>query len=175
MTQYLILPGLGNSGPLHWQTYFEKSSPHFRRVIQDNWDSPECTEWIERIDQAVQEYDPACVVLVAHSLACSAVAHWAKHYQRFIRGAFLVAPSDPEADSYRFPARGFAPLPLEPLPFPGIVVASSNDIWVTEERARFFAAQWGCEWVDIGPVGHINADSGHGQWDEGMELLRKLG
>jgi len=175
MTQYLILPGLGNSGPTHWQTYFEESSPQFKRVQQQSWTEPVCADWIANLDKAVHEYDPALVVLVAHSLACSTVAHWVKNYNRTIKGALLVAPSDPEADIYTFPAKGFAPVPLDPLPFPSIVVSSSNDIWVTPERARHFAEHWGSEFLDIGAAGHINADSGHYQWEEGLEILKRLG
>jgi uncharacterized protein len=175
MTQYLILPGLGNSGPTHWQTYFEESSPQFKRVQQQSWTEPVCADWIANLDKAVHEYDPATVVLVAHSLACSTVAHWVKNYNRTIKGALLVAPSDPEADIYTFPAKGFAPVPLEPLPFPSIVVSSSNDIWVTPDRARHFAEHWGSEFVDIGAAGHINADSGHYRWEEGLEILKRLG
>ncbi len=175
MTQYLILPGLGNSGPTHWQTYFEESSPQFKRVQQQSWTEPVCAEWIANLDKAVLEYDPALVVLVAHSLACSTVAHWVKNYNRTIKGALLVAPSDPEADIYTFPAKGFAPVPLDPLPFPSIVVSSSNDIWVTPDRARHFAEHWGSEFLDIGAAGHVNADSGHYQWEEGLEILKRLG
>lgn len=175
MTNYLIIPGLGNSGPKHWQTYFEESGENFIRIRQADWNAPVCEDWMAVIDQAVMAFDPATVVLIGHSLGCISIAHWAMKYRRLIKGAMLVAPSDPEADIYTFPAKGFAPLPLDPIPFPTIVVASNNDIWVTPERARFFAAHWGSEFIDIGPAGHINADSGHYRWDEGMEILKRLG
>jgi len=175
MTNYLIIPGLGNSGPKHWQTYFEESGENFIRIRQADWNAPVCEDWMAVIDQAVMAFDPATVVLIGHSLGCITIAHWANRYRRLIKGAMLVAPSDPEADIYTFPAKGFAPLPLDPIPFPTIVVASNNDIWVTPERARFFAAHWGSEFIDIGPAGHINADSGHYRWDEGMEILKRLG
>ena len=175
MTNYLIIPGLGNSGPNHWQTYFEKSGNNFTRVQQSNWEAPVCEEWIARIDEEVRLFETSNIVLIGHSLGCSSIVHWARTYQRRIKGALLVAPSDPEADIYTFPAKGFAPVPLERLSFPSIVVSSNNDVWVTPERARFFALHWGSEYVDLGPAGHINADSGHYQWEEGLEILKKLG
>lgn len=175
MTNYLIIPGLGNSGPTHWQTYFEESGKNFTRVQQADWHTPVCDEWIARIEEEVQSFDPATVVLIGHSLGCSSIAHWVKKYQGKVKGALLVAPSDPEADIYTFPAKGFAPVPLDRIPFPTIVVASNNDIWVTPERARFFAEHWGSEFIDIGAAGHINADSGHYQWEEGLEILKRLG
>ena len=42
MTNYFIVPGLGNSGPEHWQTYFEKSGSNFQRIEQQEWEAPAC-------------------------------------------------------------------------------------------------------------------------------------
>ena len=91
-----------------------------------------------------------------------------------IKGALLVAPSDTEAETYAFPATGFAPIPLEKLPFPSIVVASSDDYYVKPERAKRFAESWGSEFVEIENAGHINGSAGYGEWNVGLDLLRKL-
>ncbi|MDE3254095.1 MAG: alpha/beta hydrolase [Bacteroidota bacterium] len=175
MTQYLIIPGLGNSGPEHWQTYFESESDQCKRILQNEWDAPDCSEWIRNIQQTLEAYDPNDVVLIGHSLGCATIAHWAAKYQIRIKGAMLVAPSDLEAPAYQFPATGFAPIPLNTLPFRSIVVASEDDPWVSLERAKFFAGHWGSEFVNIGKAGHINAASGHFRWDEGLAILKTLG
>lgn len=175
MTNYLLLPGLGNSGPEHWQTYFENSGDNFYRIEQLEWDAPTCEEWITTIDKKVLEFDLSTVVLIGHSLGCSTIAHWATKHKRQIKGAMLVAPSDLEAPQYTFPAKGFAPIPLEKINFKTIVVASSDDIWVSLGRAKFFADNWGSEFINIGNAGHINAISGHTKWEEGMEILKTLG
>jgi predicted alpha/beta hydrolase family esterase len=85
-----------------------------------------------------------------------------------------VAPSDPEAPSYPEGPTGFAPMPLERLRFPSVVVASRNDPYVTLDRARQFAAAWGSRLVDIGDAGHINSQSGLGDWPSGLSLLEEL-
>lgn len=175
MTHYLIVPGLGNSGPQHWHTYFEQSGPHFSRIQQEEWEAPECEAWINRIEEKVSEFDPEQVVLIGHSLGCTAIAHWARRFNRNIKGAMLVAPSDIENPVYTFPAVGFSPIPLEKIPFPTLVVASTDDPWVSFERAAFFASAWGSEFVSLGPAGHINVASGHTTWDEGLALLKRLG
>ena len=175
MTNYLIVPGLGNSGPEHWQTYFESTGDNFYRINQQEWDAPNCEQWIETIDKKVSEFDLSTVVLVGHSLACSAIAHWAKKYKRNIKGALLVAPSDFEAPQYTFLATGFAPIPLYKINFPSIVVASADDVWVSLERAKFFADNWGSEFINVGNAGHINVASGHTAWAEGLEILKRLG
>lgn len=174
LTNYLIIPGLGNSGPEHWQSYFENLGDNFSRIEQKEWDSPDCKDWINNINARILDFDPASVVLIGHSLGCATIAHWAKEFGTIIKGAILVAPSDLEAPRYNFPATGFSPIPLAPFKFKTIVVASSNDEWVTLERAQYFANCWGSEFVNIGEAGHINAASGHYRWGEGLELLKKI-
>ena len=74
----------------------------------------------------------------------------------------------------RHSVRGFAPMPLAPLPFRSIVVASSDDPFVTPARAEQFAKAWRAEIVNIGPRGHINAESNLGDWPQGLALLAGL-
>ena len=174
MNNYFIVPGLGNSGPEHWQTFFENSGSNFKRIQQQEWDAPECSDWIATIDTAISGYDPATVILIGHSLGCTAIAHWAKQYHKKIKGALLVAPSDIENPVYTFPATGFSPIPLDKINFKTIVVASTDDVWVTIERATQFADSWGSELVNIGNAGHINAASGYWQWHEGAAILKTL-
>jgi predicted alpha/beta hydrolase family esterase len=175
MTTYLIIPGLGNSGEEHWQTYFENSGNNFLRIQQQEWDAPVCKDWIETIDKAISAYDLSTVILIGHSLGCMAIVHWAKKFNRKIKGALLVAPSDPEATHYIFPATGFSPVPKEKIDFKTIVVASADDPWVSLDRAKFFAENWDSEFINLGNAGHINVASGHKQWNEGIAILKTLG
>ena len=173
-TRFFIVPGLGNSDPEHWQTYFERQGPAFTRIEQREWDAPDRTEWVETIEQALAGEDLSNVVLIGHSLGCITIAHWANTYGHRLKGALLVAPSDVETPQYAtFPTTGFGPMPLQQLSFPSKVVASTNDPWVSIARARQFAEAWGSELVVIGEAGHINAASGHGDWPAGLALLQE--
>ena len=169
----LIIPGLGNSGPQHWQSLWEKQFG-FTRVEQQDWETPVCADWITTLQTYVNRYDPKDVILVGHSLACATIAYWAKEYNVAIKGALLVAPSDTEAESYPAGTTGFAPVPLIRLPFKSITVMSTNDFYVTPQRAQLFADAWGSKLVSIGDASHINAASGLGTWEAGLELLREL-
>ncbi|MFL6674502.1 MAG: RBBP9/YdeN family alpha/beta hydrolase [Massilia sp.] len=167
----LILSGLWNSGPQHWQTHWERKHPEFKRVPHRDWTSPQCHEWVAELDAEIAACEGA-PILVAHSLGCMLVAQWAMSGSPLkVAGAFLVAPSDVEAPSYPADAAGFTPVPMEKLPFPSVVVASSNDEYVTIERVRAFAAAWGSRLIEIGDAGHINGDSGYGEWPEGEKML----
>jgi uncharacterized protein len=176
MTHHFIIPGLGNSGPEHWQTFFESSGTNFRRINQQEWDAPVCSDWLSTIEKELTGIDLSTVILIGHSLGCATIAHWASQYNKQPKGALMVAPSDLEAPQYKtFPATGFDPMPLQKIPFKTIVVASEDDPWVSLERARFFANNWGSEFINIGNAGHINAASGYGEWEEGLSILKKLG
>jgi predicted alpha/beta hydrolase family esterase len=172
-TPVLILPGLYNSGPDHWQSRWESVHPEFRRVLQDDWERPRCADWTARLEAAVLATPGA--VLVAHSSSCALVAHWAGTAgSGRVRGALLVAPSDTEAASYPAGPTGFDPMPLARLPFPSILVASTDDQYVTLERARTFADAWGSRLVTVSDAGHINGQSGLGDWPAGFALLQEL-
>lgn len=173
-SKIFILPGLGNSGEQHWQTRWEEKFPDFTRLGQKNWDNPVCEDWITTIDAVLQPYPLHNVILVGHSLACCTIAYWSQRYNRKIKGALLVAPSDTEAESYPAGTTGFVPMCLVQLPFRSITVISTNDPYVSIERARKFAGAWGSELVNIGKAGHINASSSLGEWSFGLQLLERL-
>jgi len=172
-TTALILPGIGNSGPAHWQSLWEAANPSFVRVQQRDWDNPVCEEWLEVLEKSVARFG-ASAVLVAHSLACLLVAHWAARTQLTVKGALLVAPPDPDGPDFPKEAVGFSPLPGKPITFPSIVVASSNDPYGNLEFAKSCALAWGSRFVGAGAVGHINSSSGLGEWRAGFALFQQL-
>ncbi len=172
-TRVLILPGRGDSGEQHWQTHWERKNPGFIRVKQREWSNPDRAEWVETLDHAINAADTP-VVLIAHSLSVSLVAHWAALHQGPVKAALLVAPSDVEAANYLPGTTGFAPIPLQVLPFRAVVVASTNDERVTPERAAFFANAWGAELRIAGAYGHLGSQSNLGDWEYGAGILREL-
>lgn len=174
----LVLPGYQNSGPTHWQSLWEAADPGFVRVEQEDWDNPGLDAWVGALDRAAGRAAAAGrpVLLVAHSLGCTTVAHWATRAGAAtggVLGALLVAA--PDIDTVDVPELyGFRPVPLQPLPFPSIVVASSDDPYCAPERAAVFAAAWGSRLVEAGALGHVNAGSGLGDWPRGRALLDEL-
>lgn len=174
INNYFIVPGHGNSGPEHWQTYFESTGTNFKRIDQKDWNTPVCEDWVSNINNKISGCNPKSVILIGHSLGCSAIAHWAVSYKIKIKGAMLVAPSDVEVTQHTYPSTGFLPVVSDKLVFKSILVASSNDPWVSLDRARFFAANWGSKFIDIGNAGHINSASGYGNWNMGFEILKQL-
>jgi len=173
----LTVPGLGSSGPSHWQSLWEDSRPDTVRVELGMWNSPHRNSWVTKLDEAIRT-SQAPVILAAHSLGCLAVAWWAElapqPYGWPVAGALLVAPADVDRPGAPDALKAFAPAPKTLLPFPSIVVASSDDPWITPARAHSLAVDWGSHFVDAGPQGHLNAASGLGWWREGHEMLERV-
>ena len=167
MTTTLIVPGLHSSGPAHWQTWFEEELPGTVRVIQSDWSSADLPSWSGRIRKDLVR-TPGQHIIVAHSFGVLASVHAAARDQNRIAGALLVAPADPE----KFGVAN--DIPADSLPFPAVVVASTNDPWMPLWKAAEWADRWGADFVNLGEAGHINAEAGFGPWPEGLALLERL-
>jgi len=170
----LIFPGIGNSGPQHWQSLWEQANPDFIRVPQRDWDYPDCNEWATSLTESILKTGSKEVVIVAHSLACLVVAYWADKQYVPIKGALLVAVVDPAGSNFPNEARGFLSTPRNKFRFPSIVVGSTNDPYSSFEFTSNLAQDWGSTLVNAGDCGHINANSGLSDWKTGYELLNKL-
>ncbi|MES2941276.1 MAG: alpha/beta fold hydrolase [Pseudomonadota bacterium] len=170
----LILPGWQNSGPDHWQSRWERAYG-YTRVEQHDWMRPLRGDWISRLEDVLLSCDEPAV-LVAHSLGCIQLAAWAAHSGNTdrVKAAMLVAPPDTERDDVRQMVPGWAPVLKQKFPFTSIMFASSNDAFCDLARARAFAQAWGTGFVDAGERGHLNAESGLGDWPQGQAELQRL-
>lgn len=166
----LIVPGWRDSAPGHWQSLWAGRFAHTVRVQQDDWLRPTRTAWVESLSRTVLA-QPGAVAVVAHSLGCLAVTHLPPEAAQRIQGALLVAPADPER---RAALADFAPVPCQTLPYRSILVASGNDPCCSIRLAGAYARNWGSEFVRVPAAGHINVESGHGEWPLGVALLQSL-
>lgn len=176
----LIVPGLREHVPDHWQTLLAQQLEHVRTVPPLAHDRLSCAARVAAIETELQRIDGP-VVIVAHSAGAIMVAHWALRATRPIQGALLAAPADletplppgyPERETLR--AHGWLPIPRGPLPFRSIVAASTNDPLARFDRVAGWAADWGSRLENIGAAGHLNPASGHGEWPRAMALLGEL-
>ncbi len=178
----ILVPGYTNSGEDHWQSRWERKFKTAWRVDQDDWHKPVVDEWTDNlVGEVATASKPA--ILVGHSLGCHVIVQSLPKIEpkkrANIAGAFLVAPPDVENPALK-PKHlmTFGPYPREPLPFPSVVIASQNDRFCSHQVAGDMANAWGSLFMDAGESGHINADSGHGPWPEGLmvfaEFMKKL-
>ena len=175
MTKYYTIPGYGGSGDDHWQTYFDEQLDGCQRINQHSWVKPVMSIWVKKIDQSIGKRHLSDTILITHSLGGIALLHWAQLYGKKIKGAVIVAPPDVDHPYENFGLATFAPMPKQKLPFPSIVVSSTNDPWMPPEMARTYADLWGSELVLLENAGHINGKSGYGTWEDGLKLVKSLG
>lgn len=186
----LTVPGWNNSGPQHWQSWWERSYPLARRVEQDDWLYPRCDAWVAALARTMADIDGK-VVIAAHSLGCHTALAWLLSAslleQHKVKGLLLVAPPALPITPERALASGElpegAPVPdfdgfdrpcSQHLPLPAIVVASRNDLFCEFAEAERMAQDWGAKLVDAGMAGHMGSTAGLGSWPEGQRLLQRL-
>ena len=174
---YIIQPGWNNSGPEHWQSHWQQTLAA-TRVANHDWQTPQLDDWLAALDAAVAAATLP-VIVIAHSLGCATVAHYAARYGNKLAGALLVAPADVERASAPAALQPFAPLPFAPLPelalpFPARVVASDSDPFSLPLRSARMAALWQSPLHWLRDAGHINVASGHTQWQDGLAQLAAL-
>ena len=172
--EILIVPGYKGAPEDHWQTRWERNLSAARRVQMGEWQKPVFEDWKANLIAEVKKCVKP-VVLVGHSIGSQVIVRAAKEFPKPIAGAFLVAPPDVENPSIR-PRHllTFGPAPRDPLPFPSVTIASRNDSFCSFEVAEDMAASWGSLFMDAGESGHINADSGHGPWPEGLMVFSRF-
>ncbi|MBD9396920.1 alpha/beta hydrolase [Pseudomonas sp. PDM11] len=175
--RYLIVPGWQGSADDHWQSHWQRSLPNSARVEQREWLTPRREDWVAALERQIAAA-PRPAILIAHSLGCVTVAHWAAQASpaslRRVRGALLVAPADVERANCPEALRNFAPIARQALPFPSQLVGSDNDSAASAARAIELARDWGSEVAILSGAGHINVKSGHQRWDQGFAYLFRL-
>ncbi|MEG0340540.1 MAG: alpha/beta hydrolase [Acinetobacter sp.] len=176
----LIIPGLRDHVADHWQTLLQAKLENVRSVPPLETDKLNCEKRVAAI-QAQLEQIEGPVILVAHSAGVLMTVHWAAKHQHDIQGALLVTPPDltknwpanyPSADTLR--NEGWDPLPNQELPFPSIVVASTNDHLASLGAVEEMAKLWGSQLLNLGAVGHMNPAAGFGPWPQAEQLIQQL-
>ena len=173
-TEILIVPGYKGSDDNHWQTRWERKLTSARRVQMGDWHKPVFEDWKANLLEAVAKAEKP-VILVGHSIGSQVIVQAAKEFSKPVAGAFLVAPPDVANPQIR-PRHllTFGPAPTDPLPFPSVTIASRNDHFCSFEVAENMAADWGSLFMDAGESGHINGESGHGPWPEGIMVFSRF-
>lgn len=179
----LIVPGLHNSGPDHWQTWIEDQIPGSTRVDQDDWESPRIRPWAQNVERAILSANKP-VFIIAHSFGVLASIMGAANVADQVSGALFVAPADPSRftvsgerinqDSSELDTGLYHYIPKEHLGYPSILAASIDDYCMPFKRTAWWSKVWGARLVSLGNAGHVNAQSGYGKWPFGLDLYQDV-
>lgn len=178
----LILPGIGGGlsdvpgATTIWYRRWHEKLATASIIEQSDWDNPVADEWAANLMTALEAANRP-VILIGHSGGVMTVAHAfaGKAEPAGVAGAFLVTPPELEATVESVPsAQTFRPRPSAPLPFPSMMIASRTDPYCSFEAAGEMALDWGSVLHDSGESDHINIDSGHGPWPEGLLMFSRF-
>ncbi|BBS85683.1 RBBP9/YdeN family alpha/beta hydrolase [Aeromonas media] len=167
MNTILLVPGLHNSGPDHWQSRWNQQFPQWQRMLGLPWDKPDLTVWSAKLASKLRSRRSR-VHLVAHSFGALTAIAAARLQPDKVSSILIVAPADPAR--FGIPDEALA----GSIKVSAQLIASRNDPWMSFERAEYWSRQWQVPLFDAGEVGHINAQSGHGEWSQGLNLLNTL-
>jgi predicted alpha/beta hydrolase family esterase len=176
----IIVPGLREDVPDHWQAALIRRLPRVRGVPPMGRENIDCAARVSALEREANAVEGP-IVLVAHSAGVITVIHWAQLTRRAVRGALLAVPPDLERGlPAGYPTRqalgaaGWFPIPRAKLPFRSIVAASRNDPLASFEHVAEMARGWGGRLDDLGEVGHLNPASGHSDWPGAEPRIREL-
>ena len=167
MNKILLVPGLHNSGPDHWQSRWHQQFPQWQRMLGLPWDKPDLTVWSAKLASKLRSRRSR-VHLVAHSFGALTAIAAARLQPDKVSSILIVAPADPAR--FGIPDEALA----GSIKVSAQLIASRNDPWMSFDRAAHLANVWGSELVDLGHAGHINAASGFGPWAQGKSLRDSL-
>ena len=180
----VIVPGLRDYVPDHWQTLLESQLAKTRAVCSVPPLGRKDLSRARRVAEIQNVVDRLTgpITFVAHSGGVIALAHWANQYRSAgIAGALLAAPADLETPLPEgYPAiedlrsNGWLPIPRIKLGFPSLVAASTNDPLASFERVEQLARDWDSELISLGAVGHLNPGSGFGRWPLAASLIAQF-
>ncbi len=175
-TTIVLVPGLNNAGPAHWQTLLQNKFVNIVRVKQDDWDNPSRKPWIAGIEQIVKTIDGP-IVFVGHSCGSVAIAQWAEQFggcYSNIKGALLVAPADVDRENAHIDILAMRPLPKAAINFKSIIICSDNDDHCTLDKSYLLARQWNSEVVLVKGGSHFHTEAGYGKWPLVEQLMAEL-
>ena len=179
----VIVPGLRDHVPEHWQTLLGAKLATTRQVVTVpplSDDGLNCDARVEAIQKTVRTIEGP-IIFVAHSGGVIMLLHWAQKYHGAVQAALLATPPDFETPlPAGYPTRetlqanGWLPVPRTRLPFASLVAASTNDPLASLSSVESMAADWGSILVNLGDVGHLNPASGYGEWLRAEQLLQQI-
>ncbi|MDF1878080.1 alpha/beta hydrolase [Sulfurimonas sp. SAG-AH-194-C20] len=174
----LLLHGWGGSDSPHWQANLasalaqEYGCVNFLRF--SNFDAPKLDVWKKELQEALEDFKPD--IVICHSLANTLWFHLANTTTlKTITQLYLVAPPSmnckvQEIEEF-FPCK----TPKNLFAKEVLLIGSSNDPYMSMQELQKLQKELGVELKVLQNAGHINADSGFGEWPWMLsELKSKL-
>lgn len=171
----LIIPGWGGSDDPHWQAWLASELAKDYGCVNffkfSNFEYPQLDTWSNELLDAIDEFKPN--VIVCHSLANTLWFHLCNEKKlKGVEELFLVAPPSMSCDIPEL--KSFFPIktPKTIYASRAILVSSTNDPYMSIDEAKKVQSELGIEMKILENAGHINDDSGFGEWPWILEQIK---
>jgi len=164
----LLLHGWGGSDAPHWQANLAcKIASNYGTVsfpLLDNCHFPSKNRWLKQVREILKEFKPTTVV--CHSLA-NTLWFWLCQDDEVMELDRLIMVSPPSLTTEIETIKSFFPCPMPSSLHAkeAQMIVSDNDPYISIDEAREISSHYSIPLTIIEDAGHINADSGYGQWD----------
>lgn len=172
----LILHGWGGSDFPHWQSWLaselakEYGTVSFFKFSNPN--TPELGMWKSELTEHLKDFKPD--IVLCHSLANILWFHLCNDEKiQEIQKLYLVAPPSLECKIEEL--QSFFPLqpPMRLYAKETLLITSTNDPYMTLDEAKDLQKKLNVQMKVLANAGHINSESGYGEWDWILEELKK--
>jgi predicted alpha/beta hydrolase family esterase len=169
----VVVPGWQGSGDGHWQTWLEEqlhaAGRETRRPAFGDLDNPELDDWLKALRTALAELPPDGFDMVAHSLGAVLWLHHAAAPRDAPRPArvALVSPPSPTTSIEEIAAFFPPPIDVDAVRHAAdgtVLIAGDDDPYIPEGIATAYAAPLKIATTVIPGGGHVNVESGFGEW-----------
>ncbi len=170
----LLLHGWGGSDFPHWQSWLAgelaKGYGKVSFLKFSNFDFPQKDDWLKELTQELDEFKPD--IVICHSLANTIWFHLCnERVIKEIQKLYLVAP--PTLDAKIEELKSFFPvkIPKKLYAKKTLLISSTNDPYMDMTEVTKLKETLHVEMKILQNAGHINADSGYGEW---QWMLREI-
>ena len=172
----LILHGWGGSDFPHWQSWLAgEIAKDYGQVcfpLLDNPHFPSKNRWMKQVKEILTDFKPETVI--CHSMANTLWLHLCEEGEiAEVKRLLMVSPVrlDLKLETIKtfFPA----PLPENLFAEEVLMVTSTNDPYLSTEEASALQQALEVPMKILENAGHINAESGYGEWPWVLEWLKK--
>ena len=174
-TKVLILHGWGGSDSPHWQSWLAgeiaKDYGSVSFLEFSNFEFPNKNLWKEELLKELSDFKPN--IVICHSLANTLWFHLCNEENIVdVDKLFLVAPPSLKCEVEELKSFFPVEVPTNLHAKEALLISSTNDPYMSLEEAKSLQNSLGIEMEILKEAGHINTDSGYGEWPWMLQKLK---
>ena len=172
----LILHGWGGSDFPHWQSWLASEIAKDYGKISflkfSNEELPKKNEWLDELKIELEDFKPD--IVICHSLANILWFHSCNDLEiKQIEKLYLVAPPSLTCDIDEIDTFYPCSVPTNLFAKESMLITSTDDPYMTQDEATALQKSLNIPMKVLDGAGHINADSGFGEWSWILEEISK--